>query len=447
MTWSWIFTGFRVASGLLLLPVLVRALSQTDLGMYYVFWGLTSFLGVLDNSFALNIGRFVNYAMGGAKKILPQGVDFSDSQPEPNAPLLWQLLSATQALYGWLAIGVLALLGMAGTLIVSLRVAETTTPAHTWLAWAATLLAASVEVYSGWWNVFLRNLNQVATSARILVAVYGARLIIAMALLLCGARLMALPIAALCSSLLHRQLARHWCLKAMPRSPSPNSKWDSAELLRLIWPNSWRAGLQLLSNYFCANSLAVLCLTTLGLAANAQYGLSLQIVAIVQGMSAVWIQVKWPWIGQLRAKQELSEVRRLLADRIHLQNGTFFLLSVGALLFAQWLLDLWGANKQVLPVALLSLLALNSFLEMQFSTWTILLSTENRIPSLWATVVTNLSSVVLAVVLIKLASVGLTALVLAPLVSGCLFNYWYWLGAGAKSLNTTWWWFTFRRPS
>jgi len=36
---------------------------------------------------------------------------------------------------------------------------------------------------------------------------------------------------------------------------------------------------------------------------------------------------------------------------------------------------------------------------------------------------------------------GLGGLVLGPLIAGCVFNYWYWPLAGAKTLHTSFWGF------
>jgi hypothetical protein len=54
--------------------------------------------------------------------------------------------------------------------------------------------------------------------------------------------------------------------------------------------------------------------------------------------------------------------------------------------------------------------------------------------------------------LVHFSTLGVGSLVLAPLAFGCLFSYWYWPLAGAASLHSNWFAFTFlgpnpRRPS
>jgi hypothetical protein len=197
---------------------------------------------------------------------------------------------------------------------------------------------------------------------------------------------------------------------------------------------------------FSTLGLATICAIFLGLNANAQYGLSLQIVTIIQSLSLVWTGVKWPLINQFRARQDLKVLREVFWPRVWLQNLSFIFLTLVTLPVAEPLLGLLETDKQVLPLGWWFALAANGFLEMQFATWTQLLTTENRVPSMWATVVTSFATIGLTLFLMTCTRLGLGALVLGPLVCGCVYNYWYWPGAGAKSLNTTWLSFTVRRP-
>ena len=172
-------------------------------------------------------------------------------------------------------------------------------------------------------------------------------------------------------------------------------------LLGVLWPNSWRAGLQFLSGYLVSIVNAFLCTKIFKLSGYADYGLSVQVAGIVSGMAAVWTAVKWPLVGQYRTQQNYEALRRVLWPRVWLQAGTFILLAVAAGWLGPVLLKWHGSGKQLLPLEWFTLLLLASFMDLQFSFWTTLLSTENRIPSLWPTVITNLCTVVVVLPLIN----------------------------------------------
>ena len=446
VVWSWMFNVLRLAAGLLLLPLVLHKLTQSDLGMYYVFLGLTGLLPTIDVAFSFNIGRYVGYAMAGAQRLQPQGIDYSRTDVGPNYKLLWELLIGTQALYRLLALGVILILGVAGTAVVGLRIDETSSPPRTWIAWTITLVAAAWEIYSGWWSVFLQGMNQVVLSTRLSSVAYAAKVLIAAVLLFLGAGLLALPLAGLVSGLWLRSQARRRCLALLSVSAPPAAGFTLGSLLNIIWPNSWRAGLKLLSLYSSTATLAFLCLKYLGLKANAQYGLSLQIMSIIQGISSVWTAVKWPLIGQLRARQDLGRLRRELWPRLWLQRISFFLLAAVVLALGPRMISLIDADKQLVPIELLFAMALNAFLDMQFGAWATFISTENRIPTLWPTVISSVVTIGLVWMAIASGWSGIGALVLGPLIVGCLFNYWFWGCEGARTLKTTWWRFVFVRP-
>jgi len=155
------------------------------------------------------------------------------------------------------------------------------------------------------------------------------------------------------------------------------------------------------------NANTAICLSVLGLAANARYGLSIQLLGIISGMAGVWTQVKWPVIGQQRARHDYAAIQRTLWPRMWLQYLTFLAMAAGLLLCGQPLLQLFGSGKQMLPLPWLALLAFGVFLEMQVSIWGTLISTANRIPFLWPSIAANLLAFALSLTLIHTTSLGL----------------------------------------
>ena len=434
--WSWIFNGLRLASGLILLPLVLRKLATPDLGMYFVLLSLAALVPLVDFGFGPTIGRFVTYAMGGAESIQPHGVAKPGSSTAPNYQLLWELLFTTQTLYRILTIILLVILGAWGTYVVELRIQETTWPLLTMLAWAATLITATLEIYANWWTIFLRSMNQVRESVQINVLGWALRLVLAAVLLMLGGGLLSVPIGNFFGVLLQRSLTRRRVHQLLA-DHRPTGKAEVRKNLRILWPNTWRLGVQFISGYLTVNANTAICLHVLGLNANAQYGLSVQILAFISGMSAVWINVKWPLIGQYRAQHDVLGVQRILRTRVWLQNLTFLAACAGALFCGTFLLQKFGSGKQMLPWPWLPLLMLNAFFEMHFNIWGTLLTTENRLPYLWPTVATNVLSLGLSLSLIHFTSLGLGALVLGPLLAGIFFNYWYWPPFAARSLGTT----------
>lgn len=445
VVWLWIFNGFRLASGLIVLPLILRLFTQADLGMYYVLLSLVALGPIVDFGFGPTIGRFVSYAMGGAEALQAQGVPNPSGGSSPNYPLLWQLLYTTRRLYAYLALAVLFILGIWGTYMVEMRIGETSSPLITRLAWLVTLISTVYDIYSNWWSVYLRSMNEVREAARIGVIGLAVKFIISVALLLSGTGLLSIPLASFAGSIIQRRLARARTL-ALLKGESPAKGANIKDNLRILWPNSWRTGVQFMSGYLTINANVAICVHTFGLDANAKYGLSVQLIGIALGLAAVWTGTKWPIIGQHQARREQIPVQRILWPRIWLLNLTFLFLAAGVVFCVPFLLRWLGSNKEMLSTGWLLALTLGSFLDLQFTTWGTLISMENRQPYLWPTVATNILSLSLTLTMVHFTSLGLGTLVLGPLLAGSLFNYWYWPFYAARGMGTTLFRFLFFGP-
>lgn len=436
VVWSWLFNALRLGSGLVLLPLLVHRLSVEELGLHYVLVSLAGLVVLVDFGFSGAIGRAVGYAAGGVQSLESQGVAAAPAGPAPNRELLGRLLHATRYLYRRLTVVALVLLGSGGTWMVGLRIAETPEPARAWLAWLVMLGSCLWEIYASWWSTFLLGLNRVADNARINCLAHAVKLVLAAGLLGLGGGLLSVPLAGLVSGMLQRTLARRVCLAHLGGVPAAGG--GERELIARLWPNSWRQGLVALCGFLTTNANTLLCVSFLGLAANAAYGLTLQVFTICQGMAAVWTAVKWPELWQLRARGDFAAMRRILRQRGWWMVLTYGVLAGGAVWFGPRALGWLSEDKTLLPMPWLGWLALVAFLEMRFSFWTTIPTLDNRVPSVWATLASSVLSVALAAGLVMGTDLGVASFVLAPLIAGGLFNYWFWPFYSARLLQSSW---------
>jgi hypothetical protein len=403
--------------------------------MYFVFISLTAIVPVLDFGLAPNVERNVAYAMAGAQELQSLGMSETPGTGTPNIPLLWTLFRTVRSLYRRLALVGFLILGAVGTWAVSVHAAETTWPAGTWIAWFISLVAAISEIYLGWWTNFLIGMNQPLSAAKFATVGYSLNLLLACILLKTGFGLLSVPISSLISSLLQRTLNRKATLKVLGDFQETGDGSDVANLLRTLWPNIWRMGCLLLANYVAVNLIVFI--PMFGLAINAEYGLSVRLITAVQTISAIWVYVKWPRIAQLNNLGDVSQMESILRPRFWLQTMTFFSLAACVLGLGPILLHSYFPGKQLLPLPWLGLLVLNAFFQMSFTFWTTLLWMQNRIPSFIPTIITQIATLGLLTFLIAGTSMGAVAFIIAPLVCGVIFNYWFWWREGARMLKTT----------
>ncbi len=445
--WTWIFNAFRFAAGLLLIPLLWKMLSKPDLGIYSLFIQFTGFLVTFDQMFALTVSRFVGYAMRGVTELQAVGIaTVEGGNTQPNVVLLGRLLAVTKRIYHLLSLTILILLGVFGTLLLFPDFQKSSQPHVAWAAWGITVVSACLELYTGYWLAFMRGLNKVLLTSRLSACIYAFKLVLAVALLLAKFNLLAIPIATLFTGVLQRLLARAFLRRNMPAGVAMDFT-DVGKLMRTVWPSAWRLGLILMSVNVMMVGSGLIISRKWGVEEVAPYHFSYQVLfTVCISMASVWTFVKWPLICQQRAENHFTATQRLIWPRLWLQFLTYAGLAAFFIIFGRPLLKWIAPDKHLLAWPWLVLLATYSILEMHYGFWTTLISTENRIPSMWAQVITNLSSLGLAAILVQYTNLGWGAFVLSPLLCGLAFNYWYWPGVGAHGIATTWWRFMFRPP-
>ena len=451
IVWSWVLNGLRAGSGVIVLPLVFRQLTKSELGMNGVLFSMAGLALIVDFGFGPTIDRFISYAMGGAKTLEAHGVPERGEDHAPNYALLWELLVATQKLYRWLTVILFFTLGIGGTLMVErlIRAEHTLHPEFSLLmprlAWAVTFLSTLLDIYSNWWGVYLRGLNEVRAATKVAALAAIAKFALSVVLLLSGTGLLSLPIASLVSSYIQRRYARVRCLQLLPPRPAMDH-FDLKKHLAVMWPNSWRLGVQLMSTYMIIQVNALVCAEVFHLEASGAYIYSVQLMGYASMMASVWTFTKWPVIGQYQARHDHAMIQRVLWPRIWLQSATFLVLACGVVFVAPGVLHWIGKDKELLPLKWMLGLMFSVFMEMQMSTCGTLIATGNRLPFIWPGIITNVCSMIFSLLLLRFTALGAGSFVLGPILSNSVFNYWYWPPFAARGLKTTLFRFLFFGP-
>src|SRR5438105_7994818 len=84
VAWSFIATGFRLLSGVIVLPLVVRGLPTDHLGLWYVFLSLQGIASLFDLGFSPAVTRAAGYLWAGAQQLEKFGVARIDADSRAN---------------------------------------------------------------------------------------------------------------------------------------------------------------------------------------------------------------------------------------------------------------------------------------------------------------------------------------------------------------------------
>lgn len=438
--WNYLTVALRSGAAILLLPLILRKLSPDEVGLWYVFLALAGMGALLDLGFGNALNRSAGYLWAGADRLLPQGLDLAvrdgGERPEvkPNYDLLGRLVATMRWFYLGLGCGLLLLLELGGGAWIWHKSAGMEHAQMVRAAWAVFAFGCAFNTMGSLWPNLLTGINGVREAQKVFLIALLANYVLSIGGLLAGWGLWGPVSGQVVMGLLNRLLGRAVFLRlAGPELKYAGRKPDMG-LLATLWPNSWRVGGVAVGIYLTTLANTLLASAFLSLTETASFGLTLQVGFFLAQISSVWVLVKMPWFNQLRQLGKTQEIPPVFFARVWLFLLIFGAGSVVLCWGGDWLLqNLMGARTALLPVPQRAVLLLVVGLETHHSLYRELVQTNNVNPFVRPILLTALVS--LTLVCLWAPTLGAWALVIGPGLAQLLFNNWWIVREGIKSLG------------
>ena len=440
VSWSLLAAALRFGSALLLLPLILWRIPPDELGLWYVFVSLGSLAALLDLGFAHTVTRSAGYLWAGSRLLLPFGIAEPpiETDPtagaihrQPNLPMLSNLVASLRVYYLSVGALVLLLLITAGGVWIWHKSEGLANAQSIRLAFLAYAIGVSLGLANSVWPSLLAGINAVKEAQQITAACLLAYFCLAVAGLLAGFGVWALVSATIVAAFAERLLGQAVFYRLVPLR---SGKFDLS-MLRTLWPNAWRTAAVGLGAFMVFQANTLICSAFLDLRTTASYGLSLQAVSLLVGLSDIWVRVRLPAINHLRAQGMVERIPAIFRPRIILALLTFGVGAAVLLLLGRPLLELLNARTQLLPAALLATLLLIQLLEMHHSLYGELVYSENVNPFVKPALISGLAIIILSVLLTP--RFGVWGMLFA---SGCVqlcYNNWWPVRRAIRGLGPT----------
>lgn len=168
-----------------------------------------------------------------------------------------------------------------------------------------------------------------------------------------------------------------------------------------IWPFQWRIAVSWMSGYLIFQLFNPLIFKTHGPVAAGQMGMSLQIIAAMNGTAMAWITTKAPTYGQLVATQQTKALDALFRRGL-LQSFVFLLVGVLSVWSALFYLNESASTyaARILPLPLFSWLCLVCLANHIVFAEAAYLRAHKEEPFMWLSIFGGLTTAVLALLLV-----------------------------------------------
>jgi len=415
----------QYGSALALLPFIVTRLSEEQVGIWYIFVTVQGLALLADFGFQPSIARAVAAAFAGATELKTQGLATPGDGAAANLALVYRVVLIARRLYLALAILVLALLATAGTLYIS-DVARGEDVEQVRIAWLLFALGTAANLYFLWIVPALQGSGRVAQSYLFTIVNRGGFALIGIVVLLAGGGLIALAAANLAGVLMARAAAVQMLRPVtQPLAGISATRQQARHTFAALWPNSWRLGLTALGAFAISRANILIVSSLVGLSASASYALSLQLLSVVVAIAHLPTQAVLPKMIALRVQGDRAGLRRMFLPR-QLFLIAVFIVGAGCVwLLGEPLLAAVGSTVHLLPKTEMAVLALVLLLEANHSNCAIVITTGNRVPFVWPSLLSGMGVVALSVAVAQ-GGGGLLGIILSQCLVQVLYNNWKW---------------------
>lgn len=428
VTWSYVAKLFQIGSGLVTLPLILRLLTKEEVGMNYLMLTVSSIVGLMDFGFSPQFGRNFTYVNSGARRLCREGVE-----EERGGSIDWHLLSVliSTARFVYRRLSVLALIVMLtfGTGYIWYLTEGFTNVNNSLYIWILYSFSTYFNIYFSYYSSLLTGSGMIRESSQAAILSKSAYLVLCTLFLLLGWGLFAVVAANFIAPFVQRYVSYRAYFKPELKARLDEqtvTREDIRETFSVIWFNAKKLGINFIGAY-AVNKMGMFIIGFfLPLATIGSYGLLTQLTTIVSGIANTMFVTYLPKVSNCRVTGDRPMLKRTISFSMVVGQIIMLAGALGIIFVAPYLLELIK-SQTMLPSRLICVLYLVIVaLELNHSEFASVISTENKIPYVFPSLVSGGVIVLLTFIALKFTTLGLLGVVLVQGIVQAAYNNWRW---------------------
>lgn len=438
--WSYFGQFFSIASGVIILPFILRMLSSEEMGMYYLMLSIGALVSLFDFGFAPQFGRNITYVFSGAKELKKEGVEISETITTIDYRLLSTMISTARYVYRRLAIVVLILMLSFGTLYIYKVTNGFVNIKNSLLIWIIYSISTFLNVYYSYYISLLIGKGLIMESKKAMVFSKIAYILLSLVLLLLGTGLLGLTIANLIAPFVSRWISFYYFFTPEVKNKINEfnvSKTEIVELFKIIWHNAKKLGLVFVGTFAITRLSLFLAGLFLSLSFVASYGLMMQLGSVILAVSSTLFNIYQPKFSEMRVKNNNKQLMKEFAFSMNVYYIFFLFSSIVLIVFGPWLLSVIKSNTLLPKTGITVLYLMMLFLEGNHSSFATLIVTKNEVPFVTPALIAGGFIAIGSYLSLAFTTFGILGLVLVQIISQLVYNNWKWPLVVLREFNTS----------
>lgn len=439
--WGYFAQFFSIASGIIILPMILRKLSAEEVGMNYLMLSVAQFVSLVDFGFSPQFGRNVTYVYSGVQRLLKNGVEMVErpEQHSINFRLLATLVQTARWIYQIMAGVVFMIMLTGGTAYIHHITNGFSNIADSLLIWIIYSCSVFFQIYYSYYSALLTGSGKIKESKKAVVYSNVAKIIITYLLLFYGYGLLGVVIANFLYPFLTRYLSYHYFFTTELKKELTQFKVSMVEkkvLFKTLWYNSKKQGITTVSGYLTYGISMFMAGLYLSLQEVASYGLMIQLIGLISGVSGIMFSIYQPRFASLRISGSIDLLRKETAYTMCIFYLLFIVGVISLIIIAPWAIRFIGSQTALPSITIILVCAFFRMLDHNFWNLCQIVIAGNDFPFLKSCLYTGLGIAIGCYVSLSFLDLKLWGIVLATGIAQSAYNNWYWPHTILKQLNT-----------
>lgn len=424
---SYVAKFFNLATGLIVLPLILKFLSSEEVGMNYLMITVSSMVALLDFGFTPQFSKNITYAISGVESIKSDGIDNVHSNT-PNYRLLSIVIKTSKYVYKRISWIVLIIMLTFGSAYIYKVTDGFTSVNNSLIIWITYSVSTFFNTYFNYLNCLLLGSGKIYESNIGMILSKATYIIVCIILLLIGYGLFSIVIANFISPFVQRYYSYKvfYTVEMNTLLTDKVSKDEIKDTFNAIWYNAKKLGINFVGAYLINKCAMFLIGFYFSLETIASYGLLIQITGVISSVSAIPLSTYYPKLSSLIVLNDTQGIKKIIALTNIIYWICMVLGCITLILFAPYILALIGSNT-VLPSNTICIIYLIIIaLEQNHSNFATIITSYNTVPFVKAAIYSGIAILVLTLISLQFTKSGLLGVILVQGLVQLSYNNWYW---------------------
>lgn len=426
--WSYAAQFFNVATGVLVLPMILRLLNTNEIAFYYIILNIGTLVNLFDFGFSVQFSRNFAYVFSGVQELQTEGLS-ENVNGEVNYKLLKTLISTASTVYRIISFIVIAVMLTGGTFYIKKVTVNFTLVDKSLYIWILYSVSVFFNMYFMYLNQIVMGKGLIKRNQQAIVASRFVYLAIAFTLLVLHFGLFAIVIANFCAPFVSRFiLSVSFYSKDIKEQLKgvDFTKKEKRKCFENIWFNAKKVGVAALGAFGIQKSSMFFAGLFLTSSEIASFGLLQQFNTIAVGLSITLFNSFTPRIASHcveKDKENLYKDFSLCMGAFYL---VFIILAVCVIFAGPLVLKIIKSNATLPCLLFMILFFMTQLLEQNHGLYAAIIALHNKVPYVRASLISGGFIVVGLYITLRFTHIGIWALAVVPGIVQLAYNNWKW---------------------